>query len=78
LYTIPGRTSWRLIFNTNLQRWPTEPDRSKDFATIPLQVQKTAKPVDQFTIEIKREKNGGIIKFIWEDTQAFASFEIEK
>jgi hypothetical protein len=78
LYTIPGRTSWKLILNTNLHRWPTEPDRSKDFATIPLQVQKLGKPVDQFTIDIKPDKSGAIIKFTWENTEAFALFKILK
>jgi hypothetical protein len=76
LYTIPRPDGWTLIFNTNLERWPTEPDRSKDFAAIPLQIRKPQKQTDQFTIEIIPEKNGGIIKFVWDETEAFAFFKI--
>ena len=78
LYTIPGLYEWTLIFNTDLKQWPTEPDRSKDFALIPLQVRNAAKKNDQFTIEIEPVKDGGIIKFIWDETEAFVSFRIAK
>jgi hypothetical protein len=77
LYTIPGIHQWTLIFNTNLTQWPTEPDRSKDFALIPLPVRNTKK-TDQFTIDIVPEKDGGIIKFIWDETEAYGSFRIVK
>ncbi len=76
LYTIPRRNGWTLIFNTDLETWPTEPNRSKDFASIPLQIRKPEKQTDQFTIEIIPDKNGGTIKFIWDETEAFALFEI--
>jgi len=74
LYTIPSEDRWTLIFNTDFKQWPTEPNRSKDFALVPLQVRKAAQPTDQFTITIDPVKGGGIIKFIWEETEAFAPF----
>lgn len=76
LYTIPRRDGWTLIFNTDIDTWPTAPNRLKDFALIPLQIRKAAKQTDQFTIDIAPEKNGGTIKFIWDETEAFAPFVI--
>lgn len=76
LYTIPQENGWTLIFNTDFKQWPTEPNRSKDIALVPLQVRKAAHPADQFTITIDPMKEGGFIRFIWDETEAFASFKI--
>lgn len=76
LFTIPREDGWTLIFNTDFKQWPTEPNRSKDFALVPLQVQKAAQPTDQFTIIIDPVKGGGIIKFIWDETEVFAPFRV--
>jgi hypothetical protein len=78
LYTIPSVNEWTLIFNTDLKQWPTEPDRSKDFALIPMEVRKATRQTDQFTITIDSTKGGGIIKFIWDETEAFVPFNIVK
>lgn len=79
LYTIPRlNNEWSLIFNTDLKRWPTDPDRTKDFALVALKVRNPAKQTDQFTIDIEAIKDGGIIKFTWDDTEAFAPFNIVK
>jgi hypothetical protein len=76
LYSIPRENGWTLIFNTDFKRWATEPDRSKDFASVPLQVRRVAQAVDQFTITIDPEKDGGIIKFIWDEIEAYTSFKV--
>lgn len=76
LYTIPGVENWTLIFNTDLKQWPTEPNRSKDVTLIPLKVQKAAKQTDQLTIQIEAIKGGGIIKIIWDETEAFSFFKV--
>jgi hypothetical protein len=78
LYTIPGADQWTLIFNTDLTQWPTEPNRSKDFVLIPLRVKRLPTPVEQFNIVIESSIDGGIIKFIWDDTEAYAPFKIVK
>ena len=36
LYTIPRTGDWTLIFNTDLVRWPTDPNRDKDFAQMQI------------------------------------------
>jgi hypothetical protein len=78
LYSIPRENGWTLIFNTDFKRWATEPDRSKEFASVPLQVRRTPQTVDQFTITIDPVKDGGIIKLAWDETEAYASFKVIK
>ncbi|GAB3640190.1 hypothetical protein GCM10027423_08260 [Spirosoma arcticum] len=79
LYTIPRPTNWLLIFNTDTTTWPTDPDRRKDFAQVALQVKRLDTPKDQFTIDIQETKTGGVLKFQWDDVEAFTDFkEIKK
>ena len=78
LYTIPRPGGWMLIFNTDLKRWPTDPDRTKEIASIPLKLRKTEKPYETFTITVEEEKGGGIIRFIWDETEAYAFFKLLK
>ena len=76
IYTIPREDGWTLIFNADFTRWPTEPNRSRDLALIPLRVRTIAQPADQFTITIDPMAGGGIIKFTWDETEAYAPFKI--
>lgn len=78
IYTVPRRDQWLLIFNTDLKQWPTEPDRSKDFAIIPMDVHKAAKQTDQFTISIEPLKSGAVIKMVWDETEVVAPFVVVK
>jgi len=78
VYTIPRKGDWTLIFNTDLQQWPTDPNRSKDLALIPMKWRASKQQTDQFTIDIEVLKDGGVIKFIWDQTEAFAPFRIVK
>jgi hypothetical protein len=76
IYTIPHVGEWTLIFNTDLQQWPTDPNRLKDFAHIPIKLRKPAKQTEQFTIEIEPLKDGGLLTLTWDETEAFAPFKI--
>ena len=78
IYTIPRSGEWTLIFNTDLTQWPTEPNRSKDFVLIPLQVKHLTSSIEQFTITIEPSKNGGVNKFTWDDKEEYAPFKIVK
>jgi hypothetical protein len=78
LYTIPQKEKWTLIFNTDLDTWPTDPDRSKDFKMVPLKLRKPGQPTEKFTIDIKPAKTGGLISFTWDETEAFAEFTVGK
>jgi len=65
-----------LIFNKNLTQWPTDPDRTADFAQVSMKVRKPEEPVDRFTIQVDAIKSGGVIKFTWDETEAYAPFEV--
>ena len=76
LYTIPRNTEWMLIFNKNLKQWPTDPDRSADIAQVSMKVRKPEEPVDRFSIQVDAVKGGGVIKFSWDETEAYVPFEV--
>lgn len=76
LYTIPNRGEWTLIFNTDLKEWPTDPNRSKDFAQVNMKVKTTGAPNERFIINIEPQKDGGIITLTWDETTAYAPFQI--
>lgn len=78
LYSIPKPNEWLLIFNSDLKTWPTDPNRSKDFAKVFIPVRKTENIKEQFTIEVQETKKGGELRFYWDDVSAFLEFEIMK
>jgi hypothetical protein len=78
IYTIPGRNEWLLIFNTDLNRWPTDRNRKKDYAEVKIPVKRTEEITQQFTIRIEETKRGGVLKISWDDVLAYAEFEIKK
>jgi hypothetical protein len=43
-----------------------------------LQVRKNALPAEQFTIRIDPAKGGGVIRFIWDETEAYAPFKVKR
>ncbi len=77
-YTIPSPDKWKLIFNTDTKTWPADPNRSKDFTEVDLQVKKVSNIREQFKIEIEGTRKGGILKFEWDDIEAFTEFEVVK
>ena len=78
LYSIPKPNEWLLIFNLDLETWPTDPDRSEDFAKVSIPVKRTEIIRDQFTIEVQETKKGGELTFYWDDVSAILEFEIIK
>lgn len=76
IYTVPKPGQWLLIFNTDLSSWPTDPDRTKDFAQVPIPARKAQQRKEQFTIEVRETKKGGQLEFTWDDTTALADFEV--
>ena len=75
LYSIPHKKSWTLIFSNDLESWPTNPDRTKEFAHIELNTRKTLQKQEQFKIEIIENKKKALLKLSWDDTEAYAEFE---
>jgi hypothetical protein len=74
LYTIPEQDKWTLVVNKQTGQWGTEYDQKQDLGRVPMQVSKTDKPVEMFTIAIEPKGNGGTIKMTWANTAASVDF----
>jgi hypothetical protein len=76
LYTLPGASEWQLIVNRQTGQWGTEYDASQDLARIPMRVERTPAPVEQF--EIKLQPRGAAVDLVmeWENTRASVPMEI--
>jgi hypothetical protein len=66
LYTLPGEREWQLIVNRQTGQWGTQYDASQDLARIPMRVERTAAPVEQFTIQLVP---GTGLVMEWENTR---------
>jgi Protein of unknown function (DUF2911) len=66
LYTLRGETEWQLIVNRQTGQWGTEYDQAQDLARIPMRVERTPAPVEQFTITLQ-PGTGMVME--WENTR---------
>jgi hypothetical protein len=81
LFMLPNEDgSAKLIVNKQIGQSGTQYDEKQDLARIDLKKESTEKPVDQFTITVGKadEGKGGVIKFIWEETQYSVPFTVSK
>lgn len=71
LYTLPGENAWQLIVNRQTRQWGTEYDQAQDLARIPMQVERTPAPVEQFEIKLEPMGDTAInLALEWENTRA--------
>ena len=63
--------------NKQTGQWGTKYDESQDLARIDLKKANVDQPVDQFTIAVEKEKDGGVLKMTWEKTQYSAPFTVK-
>ncbi|HEX6040158.1 DUF2911 domain-containing protein [Longimicrobium sp.] len=66
LYTLPGEQAWQLIVNKQTGQWGTQYDPAQDLTRIPMKVERTAAPVEQFTISLVP---GTGLVMEWENTR---------
>jgi len=80
LYMIPSETgASQLVFSTALGGWGVPVDTKHDFAQVDLTKEALDKPVDQFTMAVaKNPDGGGILKLSWENTQFSVPFSVQK
>ncbi|MGI9179493.1 MAG: DUF2911 domain-containing protein [Longimicrobiaceae bacterium] len=76
LWTLPAPEGWMLIINRQTGQWGTLYDESHDFVRVPMRVRSLAEPVEQFTIRIEAVGSGGVLRLIWDTTEASAAFSI--
>lgn len=78
LWTLPKTNGATLIVNKQIGQWGTEYDMSKDLARIPLTMSKLATPADRFTMMIEPGSAGGVIRYMWDDTQFEVPFTVKR
>jgi len=77
IFTIPGKSKWKLIFNTEKEAWGSAYHKEYDFAQVEMDTKYLGEIVDQFTISINPiGKDEGLIKMSWDNTQASVSFKV--
>ena len=79
LFTVPEQGKWTLIVNKHTGEWGIPYNyQSEELVRIPMQVSKTASPVENFTISF--EPGGGecTLEMSWENTQASVKLSEKK
>jgi len=71
LFAIPGPEEWTLIVNGQTGQAGTQYDEAEDVARIPLEAEPLDSLVNRFTISVEDEGDGGILRFLWEETEAW-------
>ena len=82
LWTLPAQDgSAKLIINKQIGQWGVGRgayDENQDLARIDLKPETLPAPVDQFTMGVaKNTDGGGILKMSWENTQFSAPFTVQ-
>lgn len=76
LWTIPAPDRWTLIISRQTTQWGTDYDATHDLARIPLRLRTLPEPVEQFTIAVEARRNGGVLRLIWDTTEASTAFAL--
>ncbi|HEX8392577.1 MAG TPA: DUF2911 domain-containing protein [Longimicrobium sp.] len=75
LYTLPGQNEWQLIINRQTGQWGTVYDQAQDLARVPLRMERTAAPVEQFTIRLQPAGSALTLVMEWENTRLTAPIQ---
>jgi hypothetical protein len=69
----------QLIVNKQIGQWGSQYDEKQDFGRVALTRETLEKPVDQFTIALSRNDNGGgTMRMSWENAQYSIPFTVKK
>ncbi|HEV2146687.1 MAG TPA: DUF2911 domain-containing protein [Longimicrobiaceae bacterium] len=71
LWTIPGEREWTLVINRQTGQWGTEYDPAQDLVRVPMQTERVAAPVEQFTIAVEPRGGQSVLALTWENTRAW-------
>ena len=79
IYTIPGETSWEVIFYNDATNWgtPQNWDDSKVAAKVSVEVYKLPMSIETFTMTFDDLNNGGAtLGILWENTYVGVEFKV--
>lgn len=76
--TVPGTTSWQLIFGklSSPKQWGIPYRKDLEIGRAPMKLGKTSAPVEQVTISIDKVGSGGILRVEWGTTSAATPFTV--
>lgn len=77
LWTVPGPTGAKLIFNSETGQWGTDYHADKDFTRVDLGGKQVSPPVEQFVIGVTPQGQGGLLSFTWDDRQYSVPFSVK-
>ena len=77
VWTLPAKSGWTLILNSQSGQWGTEHDAGKDVCRIPLAVEALPDVVERFTINVVPRGAGGVLQLDWDTTRAWAEFGVK-
>ncbi|MGO8763677.1 MAG: DUF2911 domain-containing protein [Limisphaerales bacterium] len=80
LYMMPVENGTsQLVFSTRLGGWGIPVDTARDLTRVDLTKAALDKTVDQFTLTVgPNPSGGGVLKFMWENTQFSVPFTVQK
>lgn len=71
LWTLPTAAGWKLIINRQTGQWGTEYDPAQDLARVDMQTRELDEPVEEFTILLEPQGQGGVLRLMWDELEAF-------
>jgi hypothetical protein len=77
VWTLPTKSGWTLILNSQSGQWGTEHDASKDLYKIALTVEPLPDVVERFTINVLPRTGGGVLQLDWDTTRASVGFAVK-
>lgn len=71
IFTLPNDSQWTLVISKKTGEWGTDyPGEKEDLARVPMNVSKTAAPVENFTIAFDPKGNSCAMNLDWASTRA--------
>lgn len=67
----------KLIVNKQTGQWGTEYDAKQDLGRVDLEEEKLATPVEQLTITVEPQGQGGTLKIAWDDRSYSSAFTVK-
>ena len=72
LYTLPSKTTWKLIINKQTGQWGTQYDKSQDLARIDMQKNTLPQPQEKMSISFENTRgNTAQLHFRWDTTDVW-------
>jgi hypothetical protein len=78
LYAIPSETQWTIIVNKDTDSWGAfKYDEKKDALRVDVPVQKSAAPVDPFSIMFSKSASGADMVIAWDNAMVTVPFSFK-